>query len=160
VGKEAGPQYLWRWSGVALTLAGLAALFFAQLYQAAYGITTEGMSALGMGAMLFIAGNVQFVSARPASGASLLPSVSFPGPSVRKPSIIPWSADAVESRDSHVALLNLFGIPAEQMGNAIRLPACVVASTRLQRYPQLQSTIMAPCYRLPHVGQEKLQQHC
>src|SRR5213594_4178078 len=51
--KRPAAQLRWRPSVVVLTLTGLSILFFAQIYQAAYGVTTEGMSALGLGAMLF-----------------------------------------------------------------------------------------------------------
>jgi len=58
------PRFQWTGRGVALTLLGMGILFFAQLYRAAYGVTTEGMSALAFGALAFIAGNIEYVFGR------------------------------------------------------------------------------------------------
>src|SRR5439155_2928191 len=147
--KRPLPRWRWDWSGVALAVFGLAALFFAQLYQAAFGVTTEGMSLLGAGVMVFIAGNVQYVFGRLglrcfafAIGFLFL---ALPVPETVYYPLVSGLQSKVAAVD--VALLNLVGIPAEQVGNAIRLPTCVVGiDEACSGIRSLQSAFMATLF--------------
>ncbi len=142
-------QLMWRRTGVALTLTGLGGLFYTQLYQAAYGLTTEGMSALGVSALMFIAGNLHYVFGREgitrfafAFGFLFL---ALPIPDTIYFPLISGLQSAVAS--ATVALLNLAGIPAEQIGNAIRLSACVVGiDEACSGIRSLQSTVLATVF--------------
>ena len=147
--KRPAPRWQWRPGGVALILAGLVALFFAQIYQAAYGVTTEGMSALGVGAVLFMAGNVQYVFGR--SGINRLAfALGFLFLALPIPETIYYPlVSGLQSKVAavNVALLNLVGIPAEQVGNAIRLPTCVVGiDEACSGIRSLQSAFMATLF--------------
>src|SRR5262249_53683860 len=139
----------WRGTGVALTLTGLGGLFYAQLYQAAYGLTTEGMSALGVSAMLFIAGNLHYVFGR--TGVARFAFVfgflflALPIPDTIYFPLVSGLQSAVAA--ATVALLNLAGIPAEQIGSAIQLPACVVGiDEACSGIRSLQSTVLATLF--------------
>ena len=147
--KRPLPRWRWDWSGVALAVFGLAALFFAQLYQAAFGVTTEGMSLLGAAVTVFIAGNVQYVFGRLglrcfafAIGFLFL---ALPVPETVYYPLVSGLQSKVAAVD--VALLNLAGIPAQQIGNTIHLPACVVGiDEACSGIRSLQSAIMATLF--------------
>ena len=143
------PRFQWTGRGVVLTLLGMGILFFAQLYRAAYGVTTEGMSALGFGALAFIAGNIEYVFGRDGlrqfvfAFAFLLLALPVP-----ETIYYPLVSD-LQSKVAllNVELLNLFGVPAERLGNAIRLPACVVGiDEACSGIRSLQSAVMATLF--------------
>src|SRR5580765_7977589 len=143
------PRFEWTWRGVLLTLFGLGMLFFAQLYQAAFGVTTEGMSALGVGAMSFIAGNFKYVfgwdGLRRFAFVFAFFCLALPVPeTIYYPFV---NALQLKVATLNVELLNLFGVPAERMGNAIRLPACVVGiDEACSGIRSLQSAVMATLF--------------
>ena len=142
-------RFQWTWSGALLTLFGLGTLFFAQLYQAAFGVTTEGMSALGVGAMAFIAGNFEYVfgwdGLRRFAFVFAFFCLALPVPeTIYYPFVNGLQAKVAAL---NVELLNLFGVPAERLGNAIRLPACVVGiDEACSGIRSLQSTVMATLF--------------
>jgi exosortase len=130
-------------------LFGLGLLFFAQLYQAAFGVTTEGMSALGVGAMSFMAGNFKYVFG--SDGLRRFAFVfAFFCLALPVPETIYYPfVNGLQSKVAalNVELLNLLGIPAERLGNAIRLPACVVGiDEACSGIRSLQSTVMATLF--------------
>ena len=143
------PRFQWTWSGALLTLFGLGMLFFAQLYQASFGVTTEGMSALGVGAMAFMAGNFDYVFGRDglrrfAFGFAFF-CLALPVPETIYYPLVSGLQSKVAALN--VELLNLFGVPAERLGNAIRLPACVVGiDEACSGIRSLQSTVMATLF--------------
>jgi exosortase len=147
--KRPAPRFRWNGSGAALVLCGLATLFFAQLYQAAFGVTTEGMSLLGAGVMLFIAGNVHYVFGRAgiacfAFGCAFL-LLALPVPDTIYFPLVSSLQSKVAA--ANVTLLNLIGIPAEQTGSAIRLPRCVVGiDEACSGIRSLQSATMATLF--------------
>jgi len=142
-------QYRWSWANVSMMAGGLLVLFYAQLYQAAFGITTEGMSALGMGAVLFTTGNFSYVFGRPGvrlfffSFALLF--VALPVPETIYYPLVAALKSAVAA--ANVQLLRLFGIPAIQVGSAIRLPNCLVGiDEACSGIRSLQSAVMATLF--------------
>ena len=145
------PAFRLRWSGAALLLAaaGLFALFAAQLYQAAFGVTTEGMSALGAGAMLFIAANFHHAFGWPgvrcfafAFGFFFL---ALPVPETIYYPLV--SALQAKVASLNVELLGVIGIPAEQAGSVIRLPTGVVGiDEACSGIRSLQSAVMATLF--------------
>jgi exosortase len=143
------PRFQWTGRGVALTLLGMGILFFAQLYRAAYGVTTEGMSALGIGALCFIAGNIDYVFGRDGLRrfvfvfAFLLLALPVPE-TIYYPLVSNLQSKVAVL---NVELLNLFGVPAERLGNAIRLPGCVVGiDEACSGIRSLQSAVMATLF--------------
>jgi exosortase len=148
---HARPNFRFRWNGAALLLivTGLFGLFAAQLYQAAFGVTTEGMSALGAGAMLFIAGNFHYAFGGPgvrcfafAFGFFFL---ALPVPETIYYPLVATLQTKVAA--ANVELLGLVGIPAEQVGNVIRLPTCVVGiDEACSGIRSLQSAVMATLF--------------
>jgi exosortase len=142
-------RFRWSMGGVGLCVAGLTLLFGAQVYQAAFGVTTEGMSALGAGAMLFIGGNLHYVFGlggmkRFAFGlAFFLLALPIPD-TIHYPLVTGLQAKVAAI---NVELLNLIGIPATQSGNAIRLPNCVVGiDEACSGIRSLQSSVMATLF--------------
>jgi exosortase len=143
------PRFQWTWRGALLTSFGLGMLFFAQLYQAAFGVTTEGMSALGVGAMAFMAGNFEYVfgwdGLRRFAFAFAFFCLALPVPETIYYPLVSGLQSKVAALN--VELLNLFGVPAERLGNAIRLPTCVVGiDEACSGIRSLQSTVMATLF--------------
>jgi len=142
-------RFRWTASGATLCVAGALVLFAAQLYQAAFGVTTEGMSTLGLGAMLFIAGNVKYVFGwegmkRFAFGFAFF-FLALPIPDTIYYPLV----NSLQSKVAaiNVELLNLLGIPAGRAGNAIRLPNCVVGiDEACSGIRSLQSAVMATLF--------------
>ncbi len=142
-------RFQWSWRPALLTLFGLGMLFFSQLYQAAFGVTTEGMSALGVGAMSFIAGNFMYVfgwdGSRRFTFVFAFFCLALPVPETIYYPFVSGLQSKVAALN--VELLNLTGVPAEQLGNAIRLPACVVGiDEACSGIRSLQSTVMATLF--------------
>jgi len=143
------PRFQWTWSAALLALFGLGMLFSAQLYQAAFGVTTEGMSALGAGAMSFIAGNFKYVfgwdGLRRFAFVFAFFCLALPVPETIYYPFVSGLQSKVAALN--VELLNLTGVPAERLGNAIRLPACVVGiDEACSGIRSLQSTVMATLF--------------
>ena len=148
-GQRPAPRFRWTWKGVLLTSFGLGMLFFAQLYQAAFGMTTEGMGALGVGAMSFIAGNFFYVfgwdGSRRFAFVFAFFCLALPVPETIYYPLVNGLQSKVAALN--VELLNLLGVPAERLGNAIRLPGCVVGiDEACSGIRSLQSTIMATLF--------------
>lgn len=147
--KPPAARFQWSRSAGAISLAAAAILFFAQLYQAAYGVTTEGTAALGAGAMLFIAGNILYVFGwdgvkRFGFGFAFF-LIALPVPDTIHYPLVSTLQTKVASLN--VELLNLIGIPAARTGNAIRLPNCVVGiDEACSGIRSLQSAIMATLF--------------
>jgi exosortase len=139
----------WSVAGAGLCATGLVMLFGAQIYQAAFGVTTEGMSALGLGVMLFIGGNLHYVFGvagvkRFAFGLGFF-FLALPVPDTIYYPLVAGLQSKVAV--VNVELLNLAGIPAAQAGNAIRLPNCIVGiDEACSGIRSLQSAVMATLF--------------
>jgi exosortase len=135
--------------GVLLVVAGLGILFYAQIYQAAFGVTTEGMSALGIGAIFCVFANLAFVFGRKGvlhfAFAFLLLLVALPIPeTVYYPLVAKLQALVAAA---NVEILRLVGVPAVQLGSTIRLPRCVVGiDEACSGVRSLQSAVMATVF--------------
>ncbi len=143
-------RFQWTFRPAAMVCLALAALFFAQLHRAAFGVTTKGMSALGAGVMLFIAGNIEYVFGSNGVRHFAFVFAFFLCFALPVPETIYYplvSGLQLKVAAVNVALLNLVGIPAQQLGNAIRLPACTVGiDEACSGIRSLQSTIMATLF--------------
>ncbi len=142
-------RFQWTWRGALLSLFGMGTLFFAQLYRTAFGVTTEGMSALGLGTISFIAGNFEYVfggdGLRRFAFAFAFLLLALPVPETIYYPFVSYLQSKVAVLN--VELLNLFGVPAERLGNAIRLPACMVGiDEACSGIRSLQSTAMATLF--------------
>jgi exosortase len=140
----------WTWRAVVMVWLALTALFFAQLHRAAFGVTTKGMSALGVGVMLFIAGNFTYLFGWNGVRHFAFVFAFFLFFALPLPDDIYYPIVRglqTEVAEANVVLLNLIGVPAERLGNAIRLPACIVGiDEACSGIRSLQSTVMATLF--------------
>jgi exosortase len=145
--KLDSPQTLW--IGVPMVAVGTAFVLLAELYKHGIARTPAASFALSIGCVLFIAAVIG--SGR---GSAVLRHVSFPllfmFVAVPLPKVI-WNPlvlnlqGLVSALD--VELLNLIGIPAQQHGNVIQLPSCVVGvDEACSGVRSLQSSIMAALF--------------
>lgn len=139
----------WNAGAIALALAAATVLFGAQLYQAAYGVTTEGVSALGVGVLLFVAANLQYVfgwiGVRQFAFSFGFFFIALPIPETIYFPLVQGLQAKVAALN--VELLNLTGVPAEAMGSVIRLPTCVVGiDEACSGIRSLQSSVMATLF--------------
>jgi exosortase len=139
----------WRLGGLTLAGSGFMLLFGAQIYGAAYGATTEGLAALGLGVMLFIAGNFHYAFGSEGVRRFAFPVAFFlialPVPDTIYYPLVGSLQAKVAS--INVDLLSLAGIPAERAGNAIRLSSCVVGiDEACSGIRSLQSAVMATLF--------------
>lgn len=135
--------------GLALAVAGLGLLFLTQLYQAAYGLTAASMSGLAAGAMLIVLANLYLAfgaaGVRRLAFAFAFLLIALPIPSVIYSPLVIGLQSKVAS--ANVELLNLLGVPAQQIGSTIRLPNCTVGiDEACSGIRSLQSTVMATLF--------------
>lgn len=148
---EQRPALSVRWRGAAtgLALPGLGLLFLTQLYQASYGLTPASMSGLATGALLIALANLHLVfgtaGLRRFGFAFGFILIAMPIPSViHSPLVMGLQAKVAAV---NVEVLNLVGIPAEQIGSAIRLPNCTVGiDEACSGVRSLQSAVMATLF--------------
>ena len=148
---EKRPAVHWRvraWA-VAGFAAGLALLFLVQIYQAVMGSSAPTTVGLGLGVILIVAGNLGMVFGWPgirsfgmAFGFIL---IAMPMPSGIQGPVVSLLQDKVAWFNTEV--LNLIGIPAEQVGSLIHLPnGTVGVDEACSGIRSLQSTIMATIF--------------
>lgn len=144
---EQRPPWRLRWSAGSVlgVAAGLGVLFFAQLYRAAYGVTTEGMALFGTGFLLLAHGNLGFAfggaGARHFAFVFLFFLVALPVPDTVYVPFVGALQHQVAALN--VELLTLAGIPAQAVGSVIQLPHCVVGvDEACSGVRSLQSSVM------------------
>jgi exosortase len=120
-------------------------LFITQLYQAAYGLTPASMSGLGIGFLLVVCSNLDFVWGWPGirqfgfSFGFLL--VALPIPSLISAPIVDRLQAGIASLD--VEVLNLIGIPSIRTGNLIAIASGTVGiDEACSGIRSLQATLM------------------
>lgn len=145
------PPVRTRWGPVSLLamVLGFAVLFLTQLYQTAYGLTPASMSGLGIGYVLVVLATLHFAFGwRGISRFSfgfLFLLIALPIPSVIYAPLVGGLQSLVAR--FNVELLNLIGIPAQQVGSLIHLPNGTVGiDEACSGVRSLQSTIMAAIF--------------
>jgi exosortase len=144
LGTNATPVLLWNW---AASLAPSGQRFFCwQIYQAAFGMMAASLMALALGVMLLVAANLCYVFGWPgvrhfAFGFGFL-LTALPMPSALYNPIVSGLQSNVAA--INVEMLNVIGIPAQQVGSLIHLPNGTVGiDEACSGIRSLQATIMA-----------------
>ncbi len=148
---EKRPPVDWRWRpwAVASFVAGGGLLFLVQIYQAVMGSNAPTTTGLALGIMLLVAGNLGMVFGAPglrtfgmAFGFLL---IAMPVPSGIQGPVVSALQDKVAWFNTEV--LNLMGIPAQQVGSLIHLPGGTVGvDEACSGIRSLQSSIMATLF--------------
>lgn len=148
---ERGIELAWRvrWWAVALGVMGSGMLFVVQVYQAAFGTNAASTQGLALGILLFAAANVGLVYGWPGVRLFAMPFafilVALPLPSLIQGLVVNGLQNRVATIDTE--LLNLMGIPAQQVGSLIQLPNGTVGiDEACSGIRSLQSTIMASLF--------------
>ncbi len=148
---EKRPPVNWkpRWWSVTLAGGGLALLFLIQIYQAALGSNAASTVGLALGVLLVVAANLGLVF----GWAGLLAFgmafgfilIAMPMPSAIQGPIVGGLQHKIAWINTEV--LNLVGIPAQQVGSLIHLPAGTVGvDEACSGIRSLQSTVMATIF--------------
>ena len=147
--RKPPPTFRWNWAGTLLAASGLALLFLVQIYQAAFGMMAASLMALALGALLLVAANLSYVFGWPgirhfAFGFGFL-LIALPMPSALYNPIV----SGLQSKVAviNVEVLNVIGIPAQQVGSLIHLPNGTVGiDDACSGIRSLQSTVMATLF--------------
>lgn len=139
--------YRW-WAGAAI-LGGCVLLFVVQIYQAAFGCSPAAVAGLAMGILLFSLGNVGSAFGWAGVVTFAVPYgfilISLPMPSTVHGIIVNGLQSKVALINTEV--LNLIGIPAQQVGSLIHLPSGTVGvDEACSGIRSLQSTVMATIF--------------
>ncbi|MBI4326079.1 MAG: exosortase/archaeosortase family protein [Chloroflexi bacterium] len=143
------PTSRWNWASALLGLSGLALLFLVQIYQAAFGMMAASLLALALGVMLLVAANLSYVFGWSglrhfAFGFGFL-LIALPMPTALYNPIVSGLQSKVAA--INVEVLNIIGIPAQQVGSLIHLPNGTVGiDEACSGIRSLQSTIMATLF--------------
>jgi len=142
-------QWRARWWAVLLGVAGAALLLAVQAYQAAFGTNAASTQGLALGVLLLAAANVGIVFGGPGLRVFAMPYafilVALPLPSLIYGLLVNGLQYRVAGINTEV--LNLLGIPAEQVGSLIHLPNGTVGiDEACSGIRSLQSTIMAALF--------------
>ena len=143
------PALRWNWAGTLLAASGLALLFLVQIYQAAFGMMAASLMALALGVMLLVAANLSYVFGWPgirhfAFGFGFL-LIALPMPSALYNPIVSGLQSKVAA--INVEVLNVIGIPAQQVGSLIHLPnGTIGVDEACSGIRSLQSTVMATLF--------------
>lgn len=137
------------WLGILLALAAMPCVLLAELYKQGVGTTPTSSMLLSIGCTLFVAALVLA-----QHGASTLRHFIFPllflFVAVPIPKIV-WNPVVLGLQGLittlNVETLKLMGIPAQQLGNVIRLPNCTVGvDEACSGVRSLQSCVMAALF--------------
>lgn len=148
---EKRPPIHWkpRWWSATLACTGLALLFLVQIYQAALGSNAASTVGLALGVMFVVAANLGMVFGWPGLRAFGLAFgfilIAMPMPSAIQGPIVGGLQYKVAWINTEV--LNLMGIPAQQVGSLIHLPSGTVGiDEACSGIRSLQSTVMATIF--------------
>lgn len=145
------PEVNWKpraWA-VLIGLAGLGLLFVVQIYQAFLGANAASTVGLALGVMLIIVANLGVVfgwaGIRDFGMPFVFILIAMPMPSAVQGPVVGGLQSLVAR--FNVELLNLIGIPAQQVGSLIHLPNGTVGiDEACSGVRSLQSTIMAAIF--------------
>ncbi|NLH73879.1 MAG: exosortase/archaeosortase family protein [Verrucomicrobia bacterium] len=148
---ERGVTLEWRvrWWALAAGVAGAGLLFVVQVYQAAFGTNAASTQGLALGVLLICAANVGIAYGWRGVRLFAMPFafilVSLPLPSLIQGLVVNGLQHRVAVIDTE--LLNLMGIPAQQVGSLIQLPNGTVGiDEACSGIRSLQSTVMASLF--------------
>lgn len=150
-GWEKRPVVDWRlrWWALPLAVGGLGLMFVVQIYQASLGTNPASTAGLALSVMAVAIANLAFVYGWPGIrtlGMSFLfLLVAMPMPSAVHGPLVGGLQDKIATINTEI--LNLIGIPAQQVGSLIHLPAGTVGiDEACSGIRSLQSTIMATIF--------------
>lgn len=148
---ERGVALDWRarWWALAFGAAGACLLFVVQIYQAAFGTNAASTLGLALGVLLICAANVGLAYGWRGIRLFTMPYafilVALPLPSLIQGLVVNGLQHRVAAIDTE--LLNLMGIPAQQVGSLIQLPSGTVGiDEACSGIRSLQSTVMAALF--------------
>ena len=148
---EQHPAIKPRWSVFSVTLgvAGVALLWWIQVYQAAFGVNAASMCGLALACQICITANLLHVFGMEgvkcfAFGFAFL-LIAMPLPSAVQGPLISTLQGFIAS--VNVEVLNIIGIPARRVGSLIQLPSGTVGvDEACSGIRSLQSTVMATLF--------------
>lgn len=148
---ERGVTLEWRlrWWALASGALGAGILFVVQVYQAAFGTNAASTQGLALGVLLVCAANVGLAYGWRGIRLFAMPFafilVALPLPSIVQGLVVNGLQNRVAAIDTE--LLNLMGIPAQQVGSLIQLPNGTVGiDEACSGIRSLQSTVMASLF--------------
>ena len=134
---------------VVLGATGLSLLFLVQIYQAAFGMNAATLTGTALGTMLLVAANLNYafglMGVRHFGFGFAFLLIALPMPS----SVHAFVVNGLQAKVAtmNVEVLNLIGIPAQQVGSLIQLPNCTVGiDEACSGIRSLQSTVMATLF--------------
>ncbi len=138
-----------RWWCVLLFIFGGVLLFWVQIYLAALGLNAASLYGMGLGVMAMVAANLGVVfgwrGVRHFAMSFVFLFVALPLPSIIQGRVVNGLQHHVAAID--VNILNLLGIPAEQVGSLVHLSTGTVGiDEACSGIRSLQSTIMATVF--------------
>ncbi len=148
---EKGMEVVWRvrWWAVALGLAGVGMVFLMQVYQAFFGVNASSTQGIAFGVLLISAANVGLVYGAKGIRVFAMPYafilVALPLPNLIQGLVVNGLQNRVANINTEI--LNLMGIPAQQVGSLIQLPNGTVGiDEACSGIRSLQSTVMAALF--------------
>lgn len=142
-------QCRWRLPWLVFAGLGLGLVFLVQIYQAAFGMTAASLAGFAFAIMSLIGANLGYVFGVKGlwqfGFAFGFIMIALPMPSVVHNLVV----GGLQSKITflNVEILNLIGIPAQQIGSLIRLPTCTVGvDEACSGIRSLQSTLMATLF--------------
>lgn len=148
---EQRPPIVWkpRWWATAMMVAGIGLLFTVQVYQAAFGTNAASTLGLALGVLSIAAGNVGLVFGWRGIRSFAMPYafilIALPLPSMIQGPVVSGLQHKVALVNTEI--LNLFGVPAQQVGSLIKLPNGTVGiDEACSGIRSLQSTVMAALF--------------
>jgi len=148
---EVRPASRFKWGVLPVVsgLAGVALMFWVQVYQAAFGTMAALIWGLAIGVWLVTFANLGYVFGWPGvrrfTFAFLFLALALPLPSIIQGPIVNGLQRQVAAID--VDVLNVLGIPAQQVGSLIHLPNGTVGiDEACSGIRSLQSAVMATLF--------------
>ena len=134
---------------IASGLAGIALLFWVQIYQAAFGTMAALMWGLAIGVWLVILASLSYVFGWPGvrhfAFAFLFLGLALPLPGIVQGPVVNGLQRQVAA--INVDVLNVLGVPAQQVGSLIHLPNGTVGiDEACSGIRSLQSAVMATLF--------------
>jgi exosortase len=160
---DAWPQrpaavYQWSTPSALAAIVGALILFLVQIYQAAFGVMAASIMGLAAGVTFIVAANLLYVFGRRGLNtfgfAFGFIWISLPMPSVIQNSVVSGLQRGITG--FNVQMLNLFGIPAQQIGSLIQVPAGMIGvDEACSGIRSMQSILMVTLF-IGHTSLERI----